>query len=177
MTKITATPTASSELREHGGALVFALIAIASMLMVAAFGMFVGMGGRRASTQGYMDRAATLCADTALEHGRAIISVNTVDWNTVLAGGSAAWYPITGTCTGTAGYTYSVTMRDNVDEQLPTLNNSAVDNDLTVILDSEAIKGATVMAKVTGIVTATGAVPGDYKYQAQQGARKTGNPR
>ncbi len=160
---------------ELGGALLFVLIISASVLFVAGAAVYGSIQGRKSSTQRVHAERAFYCAETALERARSVVTANIAQWDLVLAGNKVAWYPVTGTCPGTGGYTFSVTMRDNADEFTPAVNNPQSDNDLTVIMDAEAQRGGIGLARVSGIVFAASAYARDYKNQDRLGSRKTGN--
>lgn len=156
---------------EAGGALVFVMVLAASFLFIAGLSITVGLHSRRSSAQRLHGKAAQFCAELALERARPVVAANKGSWDAVLAGGTGGWHPVIGACPGTGGYTYSVTIRDNADD-----SDQQSDKDSIVIVDAVALHGGVPVAQVTGVVQEGGTdLLSDYKHQAGEGARKTGN--
>lgn len=158
---------------EHGGALVFVLLIGTALLFIAGSSLQTGLRTRRFATQQMHTKQAFFCAETALDRGRAVVGANRDSWNTVLGGGGVGWHPITGQCPGApATYTYSVTIRDNLDDA-----NQGADADGLVIIDAEALQGSIPIATVSAIMQAAQTVVFDDSYDEQYlaGATKDAN--
>ena len=159
---------------EQGGALAFVLIVMTGLLFVGSMSLSMSLGGRRASVNKLHGKRAQACAEVALERARLIAATNRIEWDAVLAPGTTAWYGangITGTCPGPGEYTYQVTIRDNVDDT-GSANDPTSDKDSSIILDAVALKGTMEVAKLSGLINATGTPgPEEYKGQVGLGAR------
>ena len=166
--------------KERGGV---TLVLILVLLVLAGL---VGALAVRGSTSdltmaGSQRQARTgfYCAEAGLNAARAQVAAIYPSWNSILAGTVPAGvtYPIVGDIDGDGVNDWSVTIRDNVDEN-PT-NNPSVDSDLTVIMISQCTnasfsKGA-AQKTVEQLVTYTGNLGTDYRYQAGHSSTHSGN--
>jgi Tfp pilus assembly protein PilX len=158
---------------EHGGALVFVLLIATALLFIAGSSLQTGLRTRRFATQQMHAKQAFFCAETALDRGRAVVGANRDTWNTVLGGGGVGWHPVVGQCPGApATYTYSVTIRDNLDDA-----DQASDSDGLIIIDAETLQGTTPIATVSAVMQAAQQVVFDDSYNEQYlaGATKDAN--
>ncbi|MBW2736614.1 MAG: hypothetical protein JRH20_29855 [Deltaproteobacteria bacterium] len=150
--KSRAVEAKATQRSEHGGALPFVLIIGASLMFVAAYSLTVGVSTRRAAGSHLQRKSAFFCAERGLQAAKRTLIVNKRDWDAILANPSAAfstWYPVTNTCLGAGGYSYRVTIRDNLDDAIQT-----TDIDGAIILDSVAFKAApfTPMASLSNLI-------------------------
>ena len=166
------TPADASR-NEHGGALVFVLLIATALLFIAGSSLQTGLRTRRFATQQMHTKQAFFCAETALDRGRSVVGANRDTWNTVLSGGGVGWHPVVGQCPGApATYTYSVTIRDNLDDA-----DQGADADGLVIIDVETLQGTVPLATVSAIMQAAQTVVFDDSYDKQYlaGATKDAN--
>jgi hypothetical protein len=126
-------------------------------------------------------RTGFYCAEAGLNQARTLVSQHYPDWNTILAGGTTAWWPTANTLgidiDGDGTVDANVTMKDNADE--PGTQDYTRDNDLTVILTSTCVSpkyesnGAT--RTLSQLVTYASTAPYDYVYQAGHSSTHSGN--
>jgi Tfp pilus assembly protein PilX len=166
--------------QERGGV---TLILILVLLVLAAL---VGALAVRGSTSdltmaGSQRQARTgfYCAEAGLNAARAAVAAMYPSWNSILAGTvpTGVTYPIVGDIDSDGTNDWSVTIRDNVDEN-PT-NDPTTDHDLTVIMISQCTnpnfsKGS-AQRTLEQIVTYTGNLGTDYRYQAGHSSTHSGN--
>jgi len=162
---------------EGGSALAFVLIIMAAMLFVVAISMHVGLGSRRSSLQSQVGKNAFFCAEQALELGRVVFGQNKWEWDAAISGipATPAWYPITGNCTGPGNYTFQVTARDDMDEAPPMADDPNADQNMSVYVDADAMRGGVVRARVTALIRNNVSMMGDYEHQEGLGGAKTRN--
>ncbi len=181
--------------RQRGGVtllLIMVLIVLAALVgalaVRGATGELRQAGSQRAARTGFY------CAEAGLNFARPLVGANPADWNTILAGGSTAWYPPTSStnpCPAPATACisrdidndnkpdFTVVIVDNFDELPPTAPNPQRDNDLTVIMVSTCVSttleanGAQRVLKQ--IVTYAGNGGTDYRYQAGHSSTHSGN--
>ncbi|MBW2735074.1 MAG: hypothetical protein JRH20_22055 [Deltaproteobacteria bacterium] len=141
------------ERSERGGAMPFVLVIGASLMFVAAYSLTVGVSTRRAAGGHLQRKSAFFCAEMGLQAAKNTIIANRATWDTILTTPTTVlpWYPVVGTCAGGAGgYSYSVTIRDNLDDA-----NQGTDSDGSIILDSVAFNGSGApMASLSNLISA-----------------------
>ncbi len=169
--------------RQRGGVtllLVMVLIVLAALVGVLAVrGATADLqmaGSQRVSRTGFY------CAEAGLAKIRPLVAANPADWNTILAGGSPAWWTAAQTAANLdfdndSKADVTVTMTDNVDEA--GVQDFTRDNDLTVILTatctSSTLEANGAQRTISQLITYAGNGGTDYRYQAGHSSTHSGN--
>jgi hypothetical protein len=114
-------------------------------------------------------RSSLFCAEAGLAAARPVIAASYLVWHDLLDGDPATdpdWYPITGDVDGDGTADYSVTIRDNDDERLPTPNDPSVDIDRRVFAVARCTRNADVAREVSALLTVSSA---RHVYRNQDG--------
>jgi hypothetical protein len=166
--------------RDRGGVtLLLILVLLAFAALVGALAVRGATGDLQMSATQRAGRSSFYCAEAGLNAARPILAANYGQWNSIFATGVAAGftYPVTGDLDADGNSDYSVTISDNVDE-FPT-NNPNVDSDLTAVITSTCISstlsGGASNRTLRQIITYTGSLGTDYRFQAGHGSTHSGN--
>ena len=161
---------------ERGAAMLIALLVVSSLMTVGVLAIALTLGETKSTGYSADAKAALYCAEAGLAKARPIVGSNYSDWNTILGGGSVAWYPITGDLDvpGDNVNDFTVTIRDNDDEPVGTANDPTHDNDMRVFIVSTCTRYPETPRQVTELIYYTGG-GNSYRDQSGQGAGNTGN--
>jgi hypothetical protein len=166
--------------RERGGAtLLLILVLLAFSALVGALAVRGASGDLQMAASQRANRSSFYCAEAGLNAARPILASVYGQWNSIFATGKATGitYPVTGDLDGDGQIDYSVTIADNIDEQ-PT-NNPLVDSDLAAIITSVCVSptlsGGASNRTLMQIISYTGQLGTDYRFQAGHGSSHSGN--
>ncbi len=172
--------TAGRNRRERGGVtLVLILVLLVLAALVGALAVRGSTSDLQMAGSQRVARTGFYCAEAGINAARPLIADNYPQWNIILSGGTqnVFAYPIYGDIDGDLVNDYKVTIKDNIDE-FP-VNVPGTDSDLTVIIVSECINPA--FSKGAGdrtlqeLVTYTGNLGTDYRFQAGHSSTHSGN--
>jgi hypothetical protein len=161
--------------RERGGVtLILVMVLLMVAILVGALAVRGATTDLRSAGAERVARTGFYCAEAGLNAARPFFAANYGQWNAYFADQSKV---VTGDLDGDGQNDYSVTLQDNYDELPPLANAPTVDNDLTAIMTSTCISpsmtnGPRVLKQ---IVTLTGNLGTDYRYQAGHSSTHSGN--
>ena len=176
-----------SRMSERGSAMLVTMIIVTALLAGAAVLVSMQVASNRSTDLVRTGMSATYCAEAGLSAARPIVAANYLQWKTALAACTTG-APDT-PCTEPA-WLYSgigshdidadgfddfrVYIKDNDDEQNPSVNDPGNDSDLRVFIVSKCIKYADTQKEVEELIEYSGGGQ-IYKSQAGYGAQGTGN--
>ena len=146
---------------------------LVALLAGGGIALYIQLQGTKSATMVKSSTQSLFCAEGGVVAARPTISNNVSDWNTVLGGGTADWYPVQGDLDGDGVMDYEVTIRDNDDEAVGTDNDPTVDVDQTVFAVGRCLKQDVSRQVKELIVVATGTYV--YRNQAGGGGFNAGN--
>jgi hypothetical protein len=165
--------------RERGGAtLLLILVLLAFSALVGALAVRGASGDLQMAASQRANRSSLYCAEAGLNAARPILASAYGQWNSIFATGKATGitYPVTGDLDGDGQIDYSVTIADNIDEAV---NNPLVDSDLTAVITavcvSPTLSGGASNRTLAQIISYTGQLGTDYRFQAGHSSSHSGN--
>jgi hypothetical protein len=165
---------------DRGGAtLLLVLVLLAFAAILGALAVRGATGDLQMAASQRASRTSFYCAEGGLNYARPVLAANYGQWNTIFAGGAVTGftYPVVGDLDGDHVDDFSVTIADNIDE-FPT-NVPTVDGDLSAILTSTCISstlsGGASNRTLRQIITYTGQLGTDYRFQAGHSSTHSGN--
>ena len=146
---------------------------LVALLAGGGIALYVQLQGTKSATMVKSSTTSLFCAEGGVVAARPIIATNIGDWDTILGGGSADWYPVRGDLDADGVDDYEVTIRDNDDEAVATTNDPTVDVDQRVFAMGRCLKSDVSRQVVELIVVSTGTYV--YRNQAGGGGFNAGN--
>jgi hypothetical protein len=163
--------------RQRGGAaLVLVLVLCAAAMLIGALAIRGTVSDVRVAGATRASKTAFYCAEAGLSAARAYFANNYTGWNAMFdpTALKPPGYPFTGDVDGDNVPDYSVTLRDNVDEFPPQVNNPLRDNDLTAVMVSVCTNPAMGPRTLNQIVMINNRGT-DYRTQLGHGSHHAGN--
>ena len=146
---------------------------LVALLAGGGIALYIQLQGTKSATRVKTSTSSLFCAEGGVVAARPIIALNIGDWDTILDGGTADWYPVQGDLDSDGVMDYEVTIRDNDDEAVATANNPNEDVDQRVFAVGRCLKSDVSRQVVELIVVATGSYV--YRNQAGGGGFNAGN--
>ncbi len=165
--------------QKGGATLLLILVLLAFSALVGALAVRGATGDLQMAGSQRQNRTAFYCAEAGLNAARPILAINYAQWNNIFSTNTATGftYPITGDLDNDGHADYSVTIKDDVDE-FPT-NDPTKDSNLSAILVStcisQTLSGGAQQRTLQQIVTYSGSLATDYRYQAGHSSTHSGN--
>jgi hypothetical protein len=162
---------------ERGAALAVTLIVIIALLAGGTLAMYLQLADSRSAQYVTESRGALFCAEAGLASARADVMSLSTQWGLILDGDDSNdpdGYPISGDLDGDGESDWTVTIRDNDDEQFPADNNTAIDTDATIFMVSTCTRYPDTPREVLELISFSG---GGHNYLNvdKQGAGSTSN--
>lgn len=161
---------------ERGAALAVTLILITALLAGGALAMYLQVADTRSARFVTESRASLFCAEAGLAGARTYIALHAAEWNVMLDTDEANdpdGYPVTGDLDGDGTDDWSVSIRDNDDERVGTVDPYA-DIDGAIFMVATCTKYPDTPREVLELISFSGGGT-NYRNQSGQGAGGSNN--
>ncbi|MEJ7601743.1 MAG: hypothetical protein WKG01_27835 [Kofleriaceae bacterium] len=151
---------------ESGSAILIVLVVMVALLGGGAALVSTQLKATRSTDLTRTSAAALHCAEAGLAAAREVVAANYGGWTAALGQSTEpTWLAaVSHDVDGDGVKDFTISLRDNDDEQAPLANNTALDNDLAIYVTATCIKYPEIQKQVSELVLYNGA-GGCYESQ------------